>query len=173
MFSDTMREVLLPNVPTAKGKFTVCNAVICSANMNVLLRTQPSTGNSADTRLPRLCYLPFTWTMAMRQELTTHQSMALSTRHRKVAQKRQSTLPMHLSTNLKRKEQTMRNIDFLLKFSVLIRLILTTPIYLIALILFIPYGIFRGLTEEDIIRDYLDIFDMLLGRIYYRFFKKK
>ena len=63
--------------------------------------------------------------------------------------------------------------NFLLKISVLLRLILTTPIYLIALVLFIPYGIFRGLTEADIIRDYLDVFDMSLGRIYYRFFKKK
>lgn len=63
--------------------------------------------------------------------------------------------------------------NFLLKISVLLRLMLTTPIYLIALILFIPYGIFRGLTEVDIIRDYLDIFDRCLGRIYYRIFKKK
>ena len=63
--------------------------------------------------------------------------------------------------------------SFLLKISVLLRLILTTPIYLIALVLFIPYGIFRGLTEADIIRDYLDIFDRSLGHIYYCIFKKK
>ncbi len=63
--------------------------------------------------------------------------------------------------------------SFLLKISVLLRLILTTPIYLIALVLFIPYGIFRGLTEADIIRDYLDIFDRSLGHIYYCIFKRK
>ena len=63
--------------------------------------------------------------------------------------------------------------NFLLKISVLLRLILTTPIYLIALVLFIPYGIFRGLTEADIIRDYLDIFDKSLGSIYYCIFRKK
>lgn len=63
--------------------------------------------------------------------------------------------------------------NFLLRISVLLRLILTTPIYLIALVLFIPYGIFRGLTEADIIRDYLDVFDKSLGSIYYCIFQKK
>lgn len=62
---------------------------------------------------------------------------------------------------------------FLLKTSVLLRLMLTTPIYLIAFVLFIPYGIFRGLTDADIIRDYLDIFNNSLGSIYYCIFKKK
>lgn len=63
--------------------------------------------------------------------------------------------------------------NFLLKTSVLLRLILTTPIYIVAIVLFVPYGIFRGLTEADIIRDYLDIFDKSLGSIYYCIFRKK
>lgn len=45
------------------------------------------------------------------------------------------------------------------KLSVLLRLLLVAPIYIVALVLFVPYGIFRGLTESDIIRDYLDLFD--------------
>ena len=53
------------------------------------------------------------------------------------------------------------------KLSVLLRLLL------VALVLFVPYGIFRGLTESDIIRDYLDLFDEFLGKIYFHYFKKK
>ena len=51
------------------------------------------------------------------------------------------------------------------KLSVLLRLLLVAPIYIVALVLFVPYGIFRGLTESDIIRDYLDLFDEFLGKI--------
>lgn len=50
------------------------------------------------------------------------------------------------------------------KLSVLLRLLLVAPIYIVALVLFVPYGIFRGLTESDIIRDYLDLFDEFLGK---------
>lgn len=39
------------------------------------------------------------------------------------------------------------------KLSVLLRLLLVAPIYIVALVLFVPYGIFRGLTESDIIRN--------------------
>lgn len=58
------------------------------------------------------------------------------------------------------------------KLSVLLRLLLVAPIYIVALVLFVPYGIFRGLTESDIIRDYLDLFDEFLGKIYFHYFKK-
>lgn len=60
----------------------------------------------------------------------------------------------------------------LLKLSVLLRLILSTPVYLIALVLFIPYGIFRGLTSEHIINDYVKVFDISLSKIYFLLFKK-
>lgn len=63
--------------------------------------------------------------------------------------------------------------DIIPKLSVLLRLLLVAPIYIVAFILFVPYGIFRGLTEEDIIRDYLDLFDKFLGKIYFHYFKKK
>ena len=53
------------------------------------------------------------------------------------------------------------------KLSVLLRLLLVAPIYIVALVLFVPYGIFRGLT------DYLDLFDEFLGKIYFHYFKKK
>ena len=60
----------------------------------------------------------------------------------------------------------------LLKLSVLLRLMLSTPVYLIALVLFIPYGIFRGLTSERIINDYVKVFDVSLSKIYFLLFKK-
>lgn len=62
---------------------------------------------------------------------------------------------------------------YILKLSVLLRLILTTPIYIIALVLFIPYGIFKGLTTYDIIDDYLTLFDKSLSKIYFFLFKRK
>jgi hypothetical protein len=62
---------------------------------------------------------------------------------------------------------------YLLKLSDLLRLILSTPVYIIALVLFVPYGIFRGLTTEDIINDYIEVFDNSLSKIYFYLFKKK
>lgn len=62
---------------------------------------------------------------------------------------------------------------YILKLSVLLRLILATPIYIIALVLFIPYGIFKGLTTYDIIDDYLTLFDKFLSKIHFFLFKRK